>query len=924
MVRDRLEAALTYGGMGLAVLPLAWIAGGACSCGRGGCPSPGKHPLIQGGVLNAAREAAQIRAWWAKWPQANIGIATGKASGLFVLDVDGEEGEASLALLEGDYGPLPESWEQLTGGGGRHLVFQRPDLERVRNKVRLAPGLDVRGDGGYIVAEPSGHVSGGAYCWEAAHHPSETALAQLPPGWLELLTAPGARPRGPADIPAALPAGQRNNGLFSLGASMRARGLSDAALAAALQEENKARCVPPLSPREVEAIAKSCCRYAPGDASILRAPATAPAQDRHADGDALARLSGALKNLPYYDDAVIRLVVGLDESKSPAYFEALDMLRAAPGYKAREFNAAVKRYKARQRGLALVEPGAGLPALDARLPDIPVKGLVLPGGWRLSDAGHIFKYAEGGQGGPDVVAACPHPVILAERLHNVDAGTEKVRVAWRRDGKWQDVVADAATVSTRTGLVQLANFGLQVTSESARHLVGFLSEFATANRERLPLRESTARLGWLGPARFAPYDKAVAYDGELSYRFAYRAVHTAGAETAWLDLAFRLRRAPLLRAVLAASFAAPLVGLTGYQPFFLHLWGGSGAGKTVALQAALSVWGDPALLIKTLNTTMVGLERHAAFFHSLPVALDELQSLAQKNLPIERILYALSLGKSKGRGAAGGGVEQESGWRTVFLTSGEEPMARENSQGGARNRVLELYMDGAAYAPAGLGAGEVALALMDCYGHAGARYIPALIAETGGSREPALARWKRLRDEIKDGDYTDKHVNSVAMVALGDFYASRLVFGQTDEAMAMAEAVILALDLLGRMDKAAEVDPINRAWDFVCDWVAANAPRFAPFYEGGQPRLGWRQNGAAPDGGDALFVIPQQLNEALRGAGFNPKKILQGFGQRGYVATVEEGGRARYSTKAQVEGQRVRVYAFPYPLGRKEVGRIPG
>lgn len=101
-----MEAALGYAQRGLAVLPLHMVERGhVCSCGKKNCASPGKHPLTGNGVYDASKDASQVRAWWTQWPNANIGIATGTVSGIFVIDVDGEEGEASLAMLETDYGP---------------------------------------------------------------------------------------------------------------------------------------------------------------------------------------------------------------------------------------------------------------------------------------------------------------------------------------------------------------------------------------------------------------------------------------------------------------------------------------------------------------------------------------------------------------------------------------------------------------------------------------------------------------------------------------------------------------------------------------------------------------------------------------------------------------------------------------------------
>lgn len=137
-------------------------------------------------MKDAALEPGIIRAWWRRWPNANVGIVTGKESDLVALDVDARyQGEESLAALEAMYDRLPGTLTARTGGGGRHLFFRHPGGS-VHNIARLfgLEGLDVRGDGGYIVAPPSRHLSGQYYAWQDEARP----LAELPE-WLSSLLA---------------------------------------------------------------------------------------------------------------------------------------------------------------------------------------------------------------------------------------------------------------------------------------------------------------------------------------------------------------------------------------------------------------------------------------------------------------------------------------------------------------------------------------------------------------------------------------------------------------------------------------------------------------------------------------------------------------------------------------------------------------
>jgi hypothetical protein len=193
----RLDAALEYATRGWQTLPIHSSAEARCSCGEG-CSRPGKHPRTPHGVKDATVDADIIRSWWAQWPDANVAIATGTASGIIVLDVDGTAGIESLHDLEAQHGVLLDGPRVRTGGGGRHIYLKHPGGV-VRNRVGLAPGLDLRADGGYVVAPPSVHVSGGVYAWLTSPE------ADLPPAPEWLLQLASAR-RGQDEPAAAQPA----------------------------------------------------------------------------------------------------------------------------------------------------------------------------------------------------------------------------------------------------------------------------------------------------------------------------------------------------------------------------------------------------------------------------------------------------------------------------------------------------------------------------------------------------------------------------------------------------------------------------------------------------------------------------------------------------------------------------------------------
>jgi hypothetical protein len=185
-----LDAALSYADRNWPVLPLHHVlTGGGCSCGRVDCPSVGKHPRLWHGVHEASTDPAQVQEWWRRWPRANVGIATGDVAGFDVLDIDPRNGgDETLRELVAEYGDLPETVEQLTGGGGRHLLFEHVD----GLGAKVGAGLDVRSSGSLIVAPPSGHASGRRYAWEATAEPDSAPIAPWP-AWLLTLAGKAER-----------------------------------------------------------------------------------------------------------------------------------------------------------------------------------------------------------------------------------------------------------------------------------------------------------------------------------------------------------------------------------------------------------------------------------------------------------------------------------------------------------------------------------------------------------------------------------------------------------------------------------------------------------------------------------------------------------------------------------------------------------
>jgi len=276
---DMLRSAKAYAAMGLAVFPLhSHDPERVCTCPKGpACHSPAKHPRTLSGLKEASTDPATLERWWTMWPDANVGVCTG--GGFLVVDVDiGHDGDASLASLEQNYGELPVTPEAVTGSGGLH-IWLTVDGDTRNTASIIGPGIDTRGDGGYVVAPPSVHASGQRYRWRDSLDPIHQTFSPAPAWLLDLMTKP-KNGNGNGTAPAVgetIVERERNSTLASLAGSMRRRGMSEDAILAALRTENAAKCRPPLDDDEVVAVARSIARYTA--AAPVSKPADPPAKE---------------------------------------------------------------------------------------------------------------------------------------------------------------------------------------------------------------------------------------------------------------------------------------------------------------------------------------------------------------------------------------------------------------------------------------------------------------------------------------------------------------------------------------------------------------------------------------------------------------------------------------------------------------------
>jgi hypothetical protein len=259
MTTALLSTALRYAERGWCVLPLHSMRKipVGCTCPlSSACEHMGKHPRISKWPNAATTDPASVREWWREWPDANIGIATGLRSNLLVLDVDnkgGKHGQETLDALSKKHSWIPQTYRVRTGTG-IHLYFLHPREQLRAGTCVLGEGLDVQGDGRYIVAPPSLHSTGRRYECE-----TPGAELRVTPEWVVDALATTATITGTGS--GLIPEGERNSTLASIAGRLRRQGADAEQIDLRLRSVNATRCEVPLGEAEVAQIAQSIARY---------------------------------------------------------------------------------------------------------------------------------------------------------------------------------------------------------------------------------------------------------------------------------------------------------------------------------------------------------------------------------------------------------------------------------------------------------------------------------------------------------------------------------------------------------------------------------------------------------------------------------------------------------------------------------------
>lgn len=501
------------------------------------------------------------------------------------------------------------------------------------------------------------------------------------------------------------------------------------------------------------------------------------------------------------------------------------------------------------------------------------------GGWIANDTG---IYAQKSAGLEEV--ACYHPILPIERLKNLETGEEQIKLAYKRNGRWNEIIVPKTMVTSASKIVALSGRGISVTSENAKLLVKYLSDVENGNDDYIDVQYSTSKIGWIG-GQFIPYDSEIVFDGDSRFRQVFESISEKGSYDVWLEHVKKLRASGRMEVkfLLAASFASILVHVLGGLPFFVDLWGETEGGKTVSLMVAASVWANPneSQYIGDFKTTDVALEMKADMLNHLPMILDDTSKASAKIRDnFEGIVYDLCSGKGKSRSNKELGVNRENRWRNVIICNGERPLNGYVDQGGAINRILEVKCEDHVF----VNPQETAETVKRNYGFAGKQFVE--VVKNMGSDKICEIQ-KEFQTQLFDIDKMQKQSMSLSIVLTADKIVTDYIF-KDGQYISIEDAKKVLID-------RNEVSDNERCYRYIVDKVGMNRQRF-------DTDTKCEKWGVIEDG-YALFYS-SALEQVCSEGNFSKKSFLSWADKKGLLQT--QGGRL--SKVKKINGSPVRCY----------------
>lgn len=480
--------------------------------------------------------------------------------------------------------------------------------------------------------------------------------------------------------------------------------------------------------------------------------------------------------------------------------------------------------------------------------------------------------------------ACHHPILIKKRLINAESGKEKVVIAFCKAFRWKEITIDKGVIASSNRIVQLADYGVSVTSESSKLLVKFLSDLENCNVDIIATAVSTSKLGWIGD-EFMPYDSEIEFDAESRFKDIYEALQPKGNYQTWLDLMLKIRKSGRYEPQLyiAGSFASILLKPLNVLPFILNLWGETGKGKTVALMVACSIWANPSesKYITDSSSSQVAIEVREDILNNLPMYMDDLSKIKDKyGDAFTDFIYLLCGGKGKDRSNVNLGLNKLNSWQNITMTNIERPLATDTMRGGAVNRILDFEMDEGSIFKNG---NKVVNILTSNYGFAGKKFVEIIkdmpLADLKAMQEGFLQKINARAAELGQ-EKEEKQSIPLSVLLTADKIATDQIFN---------DGIYLDFNrCVDALKNKGDVSENERAYEYILSEVAMNQNKFVPDSEGNYRGEMW---GCIKDG--YAVIISSAFDKIAVNGNFSRKAFLQWAVRKKLVQTSAKGEPTR-------------------------------
>lgn len=608
-----------------------------------------------------------------------------------------------------------------------------------------------------------------------------------------------------------------------------------------------------------------------------------------------------------------------------------------------------------KRGLRVTQPGERPDPIRIRdrIPEAPVpEAAIIPTGWSLNSTGVYEEKRridpETGQVEAVLNRIAPVPIVITGRLQDVSDGTESVRVEWPRDGRWIHTTVHRAIIASARALVDLADLGFPVTSNTASMVAQFLADLEAANLEVLPRAQVSATLGWqrsdsetpgflwghtllrpkMTPTTLGDLDgmnphqwnsQSIAFHGaDVGDEQVASAFQDHGTFEAWKTSMQSVVPYPRALIALYGALTAPYLALVGAPNFIIDWAFATSTGKTTALRLAAACWGNPderdiSSVLGTWDVTRTWIERMSGVLNGLPLILDDTKRARHPKL-VGQTLYDVASGRGRGRGTPRG-MQRAGSWTTVLLSTGESPAVQFTQDGGTRARTITLWGG-----PFGRPSQETArvvtqldTALRNNYGHAGPRFVQWLLDHSAD-----WDAWRALYSALVSTYQGRAADNSVAVRFASYFAVMDLVAQLAHQALDLPwdPTAIIESAWTAAVDESEEADRAVQALATVVTWAELNATTFWGRHYGDYdvahtPPGGWSGKWDTADDWTVLGIAPQRISDILTRSGWDAGEIdglIRTWRDRDWLDTDSD--RKRYTKRMRVSTESPRLVAI--------------